>query len=81
MWGAIVKFLGPIANWIAKVFLVPLIIDLVNQWKTAAEEKRKRIETEKQIDESIKKIAEATTPEETENALEDLVRGVRARKP
>jgi F0F1-type ATP synthase membrane subunit b/b' len=81
MWGTILRFLTPIATWFANVFLVPLFMDVIKKIKQNIEDKRAKAIRENELAEDIKKIAEATTPEETENALNELTRRIRARAP
>lgn len=80
MWAAIVRIVTPIFSWLAKMILLPLIIDFINKMKEAREEKIKRDEVHKEIEDGVKKIEEAVTPEDQEAALEDLARKARARR-
>ena len=80
MWAAVVRYLSPVATWFAKVFLLPLLMDFIAKMKQAREEKIKRDKAHKEIEDGIKKIEEAVTPEDQEAALEDLARKARARR-
>jgi hypothetical protein len=80
MWAVVIRILGPIANWVGKIILLPLIIDFIKQLQQRAEDKRKREEAHKEIEDGVKKIEEAVTPEDQEAALEELARKARARR-
>jgi hypothetical protein len=80
MWAAVAKILVPIANWVGKIILLPLILEFINKMKEAREEKIKREQAHKEIEDGLEKISNALTPEEQEAALEEFTRKARARR-
>ena len=80
MWAAVIRILGPIANWIGKIILLPLIVDFIKQLQQRAEEKKERDKAHKEIEDGIKKIEDAITPEDQEAALDEFTRKARARR-
>jgi len=80
MWGALAKLATPVLKWLAQFLLLPLIRELIESLLASRKETRDRAERHKEVDEDVKKVEDAVTPEEQENALEELAKRARARR-
>lgn len=61
-------------SWLAKEILVPLVLNFFSWIYKMIQKALKRKAREKKIDEEVKAVEDAKTPEEQENAARDLIR-------
>lgn len=71
---------GTLGKWLAQFLLLPLIRELIESLMASRKEAQERTKRHKEVEEDVKKVEDAVTPEEQENALEELAKRARARR-